>query len=1266
MKPSLLNISKTMAFATAIGAASAAWATVFPGSTDFEDVTLPDDYTEGTAAIINDAAPDVASRPAHYNYASSQTNVLEIDTGADAPVFRKLNADGTNEVGTIYVDMLVKPTAIFAPDASPTPGSTDKLLVYFKEYPAGTTNLCVYAGYDNDGLTKGECFLSSPVDKDTWYRLVIEAKTLQEAYPGFNVYLGGYGSDFRCERNGDPDFYSLLIDPDNYDPANPLPSEVAKVGFAGSGYVDDFVASDIDPNAVVTVSCTLSWPTTLTSVSYTLDGEDGDALTIANGSATIQGTNGAPVTLTGSIGYASKTVNGSISENGTISLPEIDISYYFPLTATADQDGTAEHPYEIADVNGLNALQAAVAAGKAGNAVFAQTANIDMASAGAFSGIGAYGDAALTHADAKPFTGTYDGQGYKISNITFTDRDYAGVFNRVDGGTIKNLTVENVGYVGTGSKYCASIVGYALNGATLENLVSTGTFGSQEKPGKHNMAGIVIRVSGGTNTVNGTQILNCTNNATIYGEYTKLAGICAISQEKHPVANNPKMVFTGCANNGTLILKRNSDGITGFAGIVGYSDVNTTMTDCSNTGTLTQLGTGYNTDHTGALIGMTYGHSITDGGGNSAASTDKMIGYYGSGTVTGFKYATIASGVATTVLPPLAAGATYLLEGNVAASATPVATLTAVGDTIAFDKSLGYTFAGTVGNSGAAGIPQMTEANNVVTYTAGYFPRTATAGQDGTAANPYEIADVDDLAAFKAYVDNGAGRSLSYKLTADIDASSLCPWTGIGTFVKAPTLTSFPTGNGFDGVLNGNGKTISNVTFAKNKTYGGFFNTLDGTVRNLTINIAGFEDKTVDEVGYAAFAGMAFRATFENCVATGTIGTTEKPATHTCGGFAVKSVNPVFVNCTNYVNIVNSLTDNPKIGGFVGLSEGAFLTNCWNYGNMTITLKTCGNAGNGAGGLIGYTQTRGSTVYGGGNYGTIQSTDTTAAASSTYPIYVGTIVAKAGSTVAVSGGTVAQADAISAGVRNNVNGLDFATVDNNVATFVSTLESNNTYKVMLSGATATYAFAAPGTISFDTNLVQNVSFSGITKADSLTLTETTADGVVTFTAATAIPTWATDVDGQSVIDQEVSNKYAAWATNVAKGDTTGDRSAQFLMNVPVAAEVALTIDGIEVTSDGTIVTIGATKTIGGTTTPITLGTTDDGVDTPAINGILNVVVADSISELSSTTAKKAIPAANLVFVNGKAEVLIPATDGKFVKASVDYSTPASEITEVTE
>lgn len=859
MKPSLLNISKTMAFATAIGAASAAWATVFPGSTDFEDVTLPDDYTEEAAAVISqiDTPPDVASRPAHYNYASSRTNVLEIDTGADAPVFRELNADGTNEVGTIYVDMLVKPTAIFAPGASPNAGDYDKLLVYFKETSAGTTNLCVYAGYlDNETLTQGECILTTSqiVDKDTWYRLVIKAKLLQEAYPGFNVYLGGYGEDFICTSGGNADFYSLLVDVDNPVAA---PSEVAKVGFAGSGFVDDFVASDIDPDAVQTVSFDLTWPNGFTAVSYKLDDETGVSLTGESSPFQINVTNGTSVafTFTNADGVE-KTLTVTAAEGTVEGIDASSEAFTWAEYLGAAVDGA----YQIDNLAELKLFQKGVAAGLVtSNETFKLTADVTLDAPwpgiGVQNGKDIYSTAAF---DEAAFCGTFDGQNHTVSGFQMIGKgdnaeglDYCGFFNSTYGATIQNLKIA----------YAGALFAADTTASTKES---------------------------------GATFVGVAKNSTLRN-LTTVAGTVSCSK--------------------------------GFGGIVGYLTSGTTVDSCTNNVNMTSLA-----------------------------------------------------------------------------------------------------------NNKCGGIAMIAQGGSAVTIT--------------------------------------------------------------------------------------------------------------------------------------------------NCQNNGT---------QTTG------------------------SSNSEYGAIVG------------YVGVDITIADC---------------------------------ETT----------VGRFLKHQGSTVTLQG--VNKGDASVAAYHGAATpGLNFATVDGNVATFVAdnALALNGEYKVMAAGATATFAFAEAGTIAFDTALYTPTY--AISAAEGLTLTDATSGTVKTYTAAApqpAIPAWATDVTNESVIDKAVSDKYADWAKYTAGSgaDLTQDRSAQFLMNVPVAAEVALTIDGIEVTSDGTIVTIGATKTISDTTEAINLGTTDagTGVDTPAINGILNVMVA---AELGSWT-KKSIPAANLEFVNGKAQVLIPAIDGRFVKASVDYSTPASAITEVTE
>ena len=1206
MKPSLLNISKTMAFATAIGAASAAWATVFPGSTDFENEAVPDTtYTEGSAVISQiETPPDVASRPAHYPYESSRTNVLEIDTGADAPVFRNLNAAGTAEEGTIYVDMLVKPTAIFAPDASPTPGSTDKLLVYFKEYPAGTTNLCVYAGYDNDGLTKGECFLSSqlPVDKDTWYRLVIEAKTLQEAYPGFNVYLGGYGSDFLCKRNEDPDFYSLLIDLNNTE--NLLPSAVAKVGFAGSGFVDDFVASDIDPDAVVTVPFTLTWPSGVTPVSYTVDG--GEVVAISGSSpCEITVTNGANVAFTFQNGDGvQKTLTATVAEGTVEGIDASSEAFTWAEYLGDAVDGT----YQIDNLAELKLFQKGVAAGLVtSNETFKLTADVTLDAPwpgiGVQNGKDIYSTAAF---DEAAFRGTFDGQNHTVSGFQMIGKgdnaeglDYCGFFNSTYGATIQNFKIAYAGALfaadttASTKESGATFVGVAKN-STLRNLTTVAGTVSCSK----GFGGIVGYLT------SGTTVDSCTNNVNMTSlANNKCGGIAMIAQ------GGSAVTIRNCQNNGTQTTgSSNSE----YGAIVGYVGLDITIENCETT-------VGRFLKHQGS--------TVTLQGVNKGDAT--VLAYHGAATP-GLNFATVDNGVATFVADnALALNGEYKV---MASGATATFEFTDLG-TISFDEALSTpTYA--ITSSGAAGIPTSDKKGDVTYYTAGYFPRTATAGQDGTAEHPFEIADLDDLQALRAAVAADVGRGLSYVQTADIALTNV--WEGIGpnagkdlvngTNKNIPLYES----EAFSGTYDGGNYTISNFQMANGCDYGALFNSVNNaTIKNLKISW-GASTLTPGSSGDtgATFVGVARGSTLQNLTTLAGTVTTVTAAKDMGGIVGYLMAGSTVDSCTNEINVASSGSSR-KCGGIAIITqEGtgtATIRNCKNSGTVTATNK---------GGLVGYI----------GVATTIDGCENTAAVQ-LFHFQSGSVTA---SDVNKGNATVASNDK-----SGGVSGLYFATVDDSVATFVAdnALALNGEYKVMSAGATATYAFAEAGTISFDTNLIQNVTLT-ITAAEGLDLTSATDNGVVTYTAtaASTIPDWATDVTGQSVIDQEVSEKYADWAKYTAGSgaDLTQDCSAQFLMNVPADASVILQIESINVTDDGTQIVIGATAN----------GSTE--INMAGINGILNVMVA---AELGSWT-KKSIPAANLEFVNNKAEVLIPATDGRFVKASVDYTKGGNSLTPV--
>ena len=716
-----------LAAAAAIGLSSASQAAYYPGSTNFEDSdyvvgAVVDDNTAdelfeftGTAGdnestIVGEAVNFAGTRPLQYRN-SADTKYLQVSTGTD-PLLRKIRgaAESIPAGGAIYTDTLVQFTVTPYTD-DVTANATDKLMIYVQEHTNAVsgvvdgTNLVVKAAsIDTDPITfeqtivPTDVIVSNGFDVASWYRLTVKSY-VDNGLLLFNIFLDGQQLSMSAPLAGDDvsAFPSLLGGTD---------LQIAGVGFAGEGKVDDLSFTNSDPFST-TVDFTLEWPNGFTPVSYAIGSGAGVSLAGASSPATING-----VTIGDAVAFTFQNADGATKTlTGTAGSDDGQVTSLDASTATftwADYLGDAvAGAYTIDDFADLDMLRKGVAAGLAtAGEMFKQTANIDMTSAGAFAGIGTYADNPTA---GVAFCGTYDGQGNKISNVTFTDRDYAGIFNQINGGTVQNLTVENLTFGGTGSKYSASIIGNAGNGATLKNLVATGSFGSAEKPGNHNMAGIAIRLSaGGT----GTLVQNCTNNAAIYGTYTKLAGICALTQVK---VSGGAVTFDGCANNGALTMPSGSTaGRDGLGGIVAYASDTTVLVNCSNTGAISST---LATAKIGELVGYVYAnHTLTDQGGNSGDAAKKLV-HTQDGTINGFKYAMVDNDVATTVTT-LAAGNTYLLEGNVAASETPVFTLQAAGDTIAFDTALGYTFAGTVDGAVAAlGVDSAT-AGTVTTYTA--------------------------------------------------------------------------------------------------------------------------------------------------------------------------------------------------------------------------------------------------------------------------------------------------------------------------------------------------------------------------------------------------------------------------------------------------------------------------------------------------------------------------------------------------------------------
>ena len=180
-------------------------------------------------------------------------------------------------------------------------------------------------------------------------------------------------------------------------------------------------------------------------------------------------------------------------------------------------EGTINEPYLIKNIEDLIYLSGHTGVWDSGK-YFLQTADIDCYQVDLsgnrieFSSIGTY---------ANPFTGSYDGQGYKISNLYInrgSSENYYGFFRVTSGATLKNIILENVDI--TGHSYLGALVGKAYD-SEIMNCYSSGTITSL---GDGLCCGGIVGFSKITSQSEKTTISNCYSSATLSGD-TIIGGI---------------------------------------------------------------------------------------------------------------------------------------------------------------------------------------------------------------------------------------------------------------------------------------------------------------------------------------------------------------------------------------------------------------------------------------------------------------------------------------------------------------------------------------------------------------------------------------------------------------------------------------------------------------------------------------------------------------------------------------------------------------------
>lgn len=331
--------------------------------------------TDGSSVVAYDGAPSLPAgspKTVGEHYLSLSTEGGTLWRYLNTP---ELNEDTEVELGTwvpteavdasenpIYIDTMVQFTAT-EDGSEPDVGEDAKLAIWLNvatdESGASTTNLCVRGAclLDEEFAAEAATFTlvaedgtSPSVVPGTWYRLTVKALTVcdwgdEESHSvvaGFQVMLDG--KDLKAkenpfsetvlgaltEENGvAPGIITLVnagkVIPSLEDSVRDSGSGISDktlaltaVGFKGSGAIDEFLATDVEPSfeaVITTVDFTLAWGDGVSAVKYTIDGgaeqeaENNKPFTVENGKT-------VTVAATAADWYAIASGTGDFTVNG--------------------------------------------------------------------------------------------------------------------------------------------------------------------------------------------------------------------------------------------------------------------------------------------------------------------------------------------------------------------------------------------------------------------------------------------------------------------------------------------------------------------------------------------------------------------------------------------------------------------------------------------------------------------------------------------------------------------------------------------------------------------------------------------------------------------------------------------------------------------------------------------------------------------------------------------------------------------------------------
>ncbi len=382
------------------------------------------------------------------------------------------------------------------------------------------------------------------------------------------------------------------------------------------------------------------------------------------------------------------------------------------------------------------------------------------------------------------------------------------------------------------------------------------------------------------------------------------------------------------------------------------------------------------------------------------------------------------------------------------------------------------------------------------------------------AATAFTLSTEEELAGVAKLVNGGTTfKGVTITLDRDMDLAKYV-WPGIGVYAKNEA------GNAaFQGIFDGANKTVKGMTFADNigasyaagdpNNYRGLFNQIanGAVVENLIVSGNGFgKNPPSGEYGGAMIVGHAYRATIRNCVAEGSIS-----GSHNTAGVVVRIDGSQVLACTNNAAVSGSYN---KLGGIIAIDQAtqnssaeSVVDGCVNNGVITSSYAEATPEAGGIGGIIGWAQ----------YYDSITVKNCTNNGEINGGVTKGQIF---GASMAVTSiGGVNKGLATTMAVNNTaINGLNYATVADGVATYVKTLEAGNTYLVTAPNPKPVITLAAGQSITFDQTLANIGDATGIKAATELK--SETEGNLVTYKAKGYVVTitWPDETTTDEVAD----------------------------------------------------------------------------------------------------------------------------------------------------